>query len=597
MKSNRSFYTLAKQWRGSYGQVPRASERRLQLTETVINKIINDTINSIRNRLTARQVSLSPPKWEYLLNGTQSQQGIGSLLGVQQTGTQQTGIDIFTQTGWDMLENAVRELLKNHFERELRVIGLQGFVSPPDISSLVNDAIQRIQEGIQKFKEQQRIGRFKEWLGRIVSHLSTVAGNLSPSQAATVARYRLLDFELPDRAKELFNALVKEREERFKEEISDEVSKAAATLETNARAEVNNAIENLVQRFQRVWQDAVTRYQQQSGSVQSPANIQLPVGAQWQLQHQQQQQLQAIREQIEKGLLTGLQREFQNWVSQVVPSLSKNISDYASQVSKGIEKSAVEVVKELINIYKQAVTSSVPEATLEDALYQALEGGGRQTTTTPSPGAMDANSVVNSLLDSLEKLTRALQTRNRNDLVNAVSEVMQAVSPNSPFVAGLSNFPQVANQISPWLDSIRQTPVDVDNDASLKAFLNLLVNTLNVLSAGGLQLNPTTAGRLNKVINDIRRHLQPTGGAPTVYKSIKWRVENPWQQLARVKWGGQKAPKEITKLMLWLPQLSEKERAFIMPYLYRYWLAIDKEEKKERLEELKRAARKLGITL
>jgi len=570
MKPNRTFYTLAKQLRWGNWQMPRAYERRLQMTEAIVNKIINgiitDVVASARSKLAAPQVSLSAPQWEYLVNGTQFQQGISSLLSGQQT-----GVDILTPTGWNSLERAVRELLRNHFEMELRRVGSQVFASTIDIGALVKDAIEEIHERVQEVREQQQANKLQEWLDWLTTQLATVAGKLSPTTAAVVARHLLLNFpplyKLSPKAQKWFNDLVRIKEESF-------IGSAIDALETNARSDVNAAIEDLVQRFKKVWQAAVAKYQQQAGSPQS----------------------QVTPQQIEIELLAELQKEYQNWVNQVIPVLEKNISNRALHVMNVSEGDVVEVVKQLVNIYKQAVTSRVPEAALEDALGQVLESGGR-TTTTPSSSAVDANIVVNSFLDSLEKLTRALQRRNRNDLVDAVSDVKQTVSPNSPFVTGLSNFPQVANQISPWLYTIRHTPVDVDNDTSIKAFLNLLVNVLNILSAGGLQLNPTTAGRLNRVINDIRSHLQPTGGAPTVYKSIKWRVENPWQQLARVKWGGQKAPKEITKLMLWLPQLSEKERAFIMPYLYRYWLAIDKEEKKERLEELKRAARKLGITL
>jgi len=326
-----------------------ATTRRLREIEIAIDRIdgiIQKTLEDLRKNLqnkavAAQQVSLTFPSWEYLKSGSQPGEGIVAVL--NNLGSVE---NILSDTGRDMLLNEVRELLQNHFNRELSSKNWNALVSLPDFDALVDSALKSIQQAIDNIG-----GRYVKlnWFSRVLGWLHVALFPLVKDPTRTMIdyaeAYRLrLGFE---KALNIFNQAVQARKERFNDEISEKVASAANTLETAAQNVVNSAIEDLMQRLEKAFNDVINEYQQQKGGIQQPAIIQFPVGVQWQLQQQSQQQL------LNK-LLTDLETEFKKWVAQMSPQIMQNLSNQMLQVRKEIVDSAVQVVNELINVYKEA---------------------------------------------------------------------------------------------------------------------------------------------------------------------------------------------------------------------------------------------------
>ncbi len=71
---------------------------------------------------------------------------------------------------------------------------------------------------------------------------------------------------------------------------------------------------------------------------------------------------------------------------------------------------------------------------------------------------------------------------------------------------------------------------------------------------------------------------------------------DPWKRAWKIGKPA-KPPKVVTTVMEWLPRLTESERNRILSYLYRFWLAVDKETRKEAQKQLERVAKEMGIPI
>lgn len=104
-----------------------------------------------------------------------------------------------------------------------------------------------------------------------------------------------------------------------------------------------------------------------------------------------------------------------------------------------------------------------------------------------------------------------------------------------------------------------------------------------------LMIDELGVGDLVRDLSKRRRRRELAGGFPDPWET-RGRRASPTQWKFSIE-----LPDNVKIILQWMPKLTDEERKGIYRRLYNYFLAVDKEEKRDALKELVDYAKKLGI--
>lgn len=217
----------------------------------------------------------------------------------------------------------------------------------------------------------------------------------------------------------------------------------------------------------------------------------------------------------------------------------------------------------------------------------------RPAPTPASSVATIANEIANKVRNATnlrDKLSHLLSSPYAQSLAAAFPQYLQTIAKTASLTQEeqqrLASLAQEINRVSQ-----RAT---IGNERQMAENLAKILETF-ITTADSIKPrlpSPQDRAHLQAVINAfkvIKENLAPSP-PQRVTKA------DPWKRAWKIG-KPPKQPKKVTTILHWLPRLTESERQHILKYLYRYWLALDKEEKKEALKQLERVARELGIPI
>lgn len=251
-------------------------------------------------------------------------------------------------------------------------------------------------------------------------------------------------------------------------------------------------------------------------------------------------------------------------------------------------------VQAQINNFWQQVRSKLTEQPGSEAGAEEAQRGFSQTVVDelnnaigrlragniPNLVAYLQSEVIPRLVNLVGELSTLLDTRRAASAQALISELNFLRTARAPIFTDLLD---VINRLFPLFNI-----VNAPNATAVQTLLRTLANEISRL--GGAAAAPTGGG-----VPPIGR--PPTGRPPAGGATFaKAQIKDPWRELRRMQ-PKFKPPKQITQILLWLPRLTEQERAKLTQFLYRYWLAVDKDERKEALRDLVRVAKEMGIPI
>ena len=275
----------------------------------------------------------------------------------------------------------------------------------------------------------------------------------------------------------------------------------------------------------------------------------------------------------EQRIVNAILEELRNAVSGALSDYNEKIENHADTLSATIER---------------AITQTA------ENVRRAAEGAGAQQPTTPT-NIQDALTILRRLQNDVQRMRApvvlsALKAVGVPTLRDIISAVVDSVADNMK-----SNAQSAANQLRQMLDAFYNSP-----RADIGAFISILDNMLPFFRA---YYQGADRNDIDNALVGLRNALSqaqvrfaaspqpPAGGAQRVAKAAP---ADPWRALRRMQ-PKYTPPKQVTQIMLWLPRLTEAERNKLTAFLYRYWLAVDKDERKQALKDLIRVAKEMGI--
>lgn len=274
----------------------------------------------------------------------------------------------------------------------------------------------------------------------------------------------------------------------------------------------------------------------------------------------------------------------QRIVNAVLEGLRNAVSDALSDYNEKLENH----VDALSATIERAITQTAEGA------RRAAEGAGAQQPTTPID-MQGALTTLRRLQNDVQRMSApvmlsALKVVGVPTLRDIINAVVDSAADN---VKG--NAQNEANRLQQMLDNFYNSP-----RANIGAFVSILDNMLPFFRA---YYQGADRNNIDSALSDLRNALSqaqarsaaapqtPAGGAQRVAKAAP---ADPWRALRRMQ-PKYTPPKQVTQIMLWLPRLTEAERNKLTAFLYRYWLAVDKDERKQALKDLIRVAKEMGI--
>lgn len=276
----------------------------------------------------------------------------------------------------------------------------------------------------------------------------------------------------------------------------------------------------------------------------------------------------------------------------------------ASTLTEIVQKQQQKIREQRRRIQELIQQQALPEDAIQTIEEEILEevakilfapwSGKQRTTITGraqaqrgevSPTTTGGLSYLQQLAQQIKKLG-GFEWDNRNARSTAISALRDLLSE-------LSKQQEIDKRnVVTYAARLNTLAVSIGKaDASeFSTLLQDIINLSNTLQDAQLRQDITEALQTFKQSFDAVNNI-PQG---RVGAYAKGKIEDPWKAMRSMKFQ-YKQPKQVTTILLWLNRLTDKERAHIMQYLYRYWLAIDKDEKKKALQDLVRAARSLGL--
>lgn len=272
------------------------------------------------------------------------------------------------------------------------------------------------------------------------------------------------------------------------------------------------------------------------------------------------------------------------------------------QVADAVLEGLHNAVSDALDDYNEKLTDHVNTlpATLERLITQpakniqrAEEGAGAQQPATPTN--------IQDALDKLQRLQGDVQRMSPPVVVSALKVVgVQALRDIINAVVDSAANTAMAATVQARANQLQQRLSDFVN--SRQANVNMFVSVLDeILPFVRAHYQGADRATIDSALVGLRGVLlqprpaapprPPAGGAARIAKAAP---ADPWRALRRMQ-PKYTPPKQVTQIMLWLPRLTEAERNKLTAFLYRYWLAVDKDERKQALKDLIRVAKEMGI--